>query len=92
MFEPIKKILIGLLTSIVNASNHTICVSFSNQKCTTQPTLINLHPNEYTQGLCYYLFAVYLDGCIGNCNTLNDLSNKVCVPNETKDLLLAFST
>ena len=92
MFEPIKKILIGLLTSIVNASNHTICVSFSNQKYTTQPTLINLHPNEYTQGLCYYLFAVYLDGCIGNCNTLNDLSNKVCVPNKTKDLLLAFST
>ena len=25
-------------------------VSLSNQKCTTQPTIINLHPNEYNQG------------------------------------------
>ena len=35
-----------LLISIVNASNHTMYVSLSNQKCMTQPTLINLHPNE----------------------------------------------
>ena len=36
----------------------------------------------------YYPFAVKLDICIGSCNTLNNLSNKVCVPNETKDLNL----
>ena len=30
-----------------------------------QPTLINLHPNQYTQGLCYYLFAVNLGRCVG---------------------------
>ena len=29
----------------VNA-NHTKCLSLSNQKCMTRPTLINLHPNE----------------------------------------------
>ena len=35
-----------LLTSIVfNASNHTKCVSSSNQKCITQLNLIGLHPN-----------------------------------------------
>ena len=39
MFEFIKKMFIGLLTSIVNASSHTECVSLSNQKCTTRPTL-----------------------------------------------------
>ena len=65
---------IGLLTSIVNASNHTKCVSLSNQKCTTQSTLINLHPNEYSQALRYYPFAVNLDRCVGSCTTLNDLS------------------
>ena len=27
-----------------------------------------------------------LDRCVGSCNTLNDLSNNVCVPNEGKDL------
>ena len=41
----IMKISIGLLISIVNVSNQTNCVSLSNQKCMTQPTLINLHPN-----------------------------------------------
>ena len=36
----------------------------------------------------YLLFAVKLDRCVGKCNTLNDLSNKVCVPNKTEDLNL----
>ena len=55
----------------------------------TQPTLINLHPNEYSQELNYYPFVVKLDRCVGKCNTLNDLSNKVCVPNKTEDLNLS---
>ena len=54
----------------------------------TQSTLINLHPNEYSQGLRYYLFAVNLDRCGGSCNTLDDLSSRVCVPNEKEDLQL----
>ena len=49
-----------------------------------QPTLINLHPNEYIQGLRYYPCAVNLDRCIGSCNTLNDLSDKVYVSNKTE--------
>ena len=49
MFGLIKKIFIGLLTGLVNESNHTKCVLLSNQKCLTQPTLINLHPNECDQ-------------------------------------------
>ena len=49
MFELIKKILIGFLISEANGSNHTKCVSLSNQKCTTQATLINLHPNDHSQ-------------------------------------------
>ena len=32
--------------------------------------------------------AVKLDRCIGSCNTLNDVPNKVCVPNKTEDLNL----
>ena len=42
-----------------------------------QPTLINLHPNEYSQVFHYYPFVVKLDRCVGSCNNLNDLSNKV---------------
>ena len=48
-----------------------------------QPTRINLHPNEYSQEFHYNPFAVKLDGCVGSCNTLIDLPNKVCVPNKT---------
>ena len=37
-----------------------------------------------------YPFAVkLLDRCVGSCNTLYDLSNKVCVPNKTEDLNLS---
>ena len=43
IFGLIKKIFIGLLTGLVNGSNHTKCVSLSNQKCMTQPNLVNLH-------------------------------------------------
>ena len=91
MFELIKKIFIGLLTDIVSAFNHTLCVSLSNQKCMIQLTLINLHLNESSQEFHYYPFVVKLDKCVGSCNNLNDssnMSNMVCVPNKTEDLNL----
>ena len=85
MFGLIKKIFIVLLSNIVNGSE---CVLLSNQKCQIQPTVINLHRNEYNQELHYHPFAVKLDKRVGSCNTLNDLSNKVCVPNKTEYLNL----
>ena len=66
MFGFIWKIFLELLTSIIIVFNHGKCVSLSNQKCTTQPALINLHSNEYTQGLCCYLFVVNLDWCVSS--------------------------
>ena len=65
MFELIRKIFIGLLTGIVSASNHTKWMSLSNRKCIAQPTLINLHPNKYSQEFHYYPFAVKLNSCAG---------------------------
>ena len=64
-------------------------VSLNNKKCMIQTTLINLHPNEYSHEFHYYPFAVKLDRCVGSCNTLNDLSNKMCVPNKTEHLNLS---
>ena len=84
MFELIKKIFIGLLTGLLNGSNHTKCVSLSKQICEIQHTIINLHPTEYSQEFHYYLFSVKLDRCVGSCNTVNDLSNKVCVLNKNR--------
>ena len=54
-----------------------------------QPILNNLHPNEYSQEFHYYPFSVKLDRCAGGCNIINDLSNKICVPNKTEDLNLS---
>ena len=51
--------------------------------------LLNLHPNEYSEELHCYPFAVKLDTCVGSCNTLNDICNKVYVPNKTEDLYLS---
>ena len=46
------------------------------------PTLINLHPYEYSQEFYHYPFTFKLDRCAGSCNNINNLSNKVCVPNK----------
>ena len=87
MFGLMKKITIGLLTGLVNGSNHTTWVLLSSQKCMTQPTLIKFHPNEYSQKFHYYPFAVKLD--VWSCNIINDLSNKACVMNKIEDLNLS---
>ena len=55
MFGLIKEVFIVLLTGLVNGSNHTKCISLSNQKCVIQPALINLLFNE----LNYYLRLKY---------------------------------
>ena len=68
----------------------------SNQKCMIQPTIINLHPNKYSQefvnksilSICEYK----LDRCVGSCNTLNNLSNKVCIPHKTNQSVLNIIT
>ena len=90
MYELINKTFNGLLTGLVNRSNHTKCVLLSNQKYEIQTTLVNLHPTEYNQELHYYPFAVKLDRCLGSCNTLNYLSNKVGVPNKAEYLNLSM--
>ena len=51
MFGLIKNISMRLLASTVNAFNHTKCVSLKNRQCMAQSIIINLHPNEYTQGM-----------------------------------------
>ena len=61
-----------------------------NKKCTIQPTIINLHPNEYSQEYQFFPFAVKLDRFVGVCNILNVLSKKVYVSNKTEDLIVSL--
>ena len=62
-----------LLADIVNVSNQTKYLFLCDQPCMIKPTLINLHRNEYSQKLHYYLLEVNLGRCTGSCNTLDDL-------------------
>ena len=83
MFRLSKKIFTGSLTGLVNRSNHAKCVSLSKEKYVIQLTFINLRANENNQEFHYYPFAAKLDRYAESCNTLNDLSDKVCIPNKT---------
>ena len=58
--DVLKNVFIGLLTSRVSTSNHTKCVSLSNQKYEIKLTLINLHAIEYSPELHYNPFGVKL--------------------------------
>ena len=90
-----KQELIGLLSFSrslavkINTPHSVKCISLNNQQWMTQPTIINLHPNEYIEGLQYHPFAVNSNRCMGSCNTLKDRSDKACVPNKTRDLNLS---
>ena len=46
------------------------------------PNVIDLNPVE----LDYYPFMISLDKCNGSCNAVDDLSTKICVLSETKDV------
>ena len=56
--------------------------SLNKEPCLIRPTIINLNPIE----LNYYLFMISLDKCNGSCNVVDNLSTKMCVPSEIKDL------
>ena len=63
-------------------SSATKCVSLNNEPCMIRPFLINLTPDE----LKYYPFLIKLDKYNRNCNPVNDLSMRICVPSKTKDV------
>ena len=60
----------------------TKCVSLNNEPCMIRPTFIHLNPME----LNYYPFMIGLDKCNGSCNAVDDLTTKIRVPGERKDI------
>ena len=57
-------------------------MSLKNEPCMAGPTLIDLN----SVGFNCYPFMISLDKCNGSCNVVDDLSTKVCVLSETKDV------
>ena len=89
MFEFIKKVFfIGLtiLSSFTNASSLNAiplsCISMNNQECKARPEIINVNSNNPI----FYSFSIKTSKCSGNCNNINGLYAKICVPDVVKDL------
>ena len=73
-----KQIFIGLLSFSGSLANK--CTSLNNEPCMARLFLIGFNLVE----LKYYPFMISLDKCSGICNSGNDLSTKICIPNKTK--------
>ena len=61
-----------------------VCVCFISKPCITRPTLIDLNPIEFG----YHPFMISLDKCNKCYNAISDVSAKVCVSRETKDVFI----
>ena len=80
MFGLIKQVFIALLS--FSGSSATRYVSLNTEPYLIRPTPIDLNLVE----LNYYPFLITLDKCSGSCNSLDDLSTKICIPSEPKDI------
>ena len=74
--------LSGLLACVAKVSDHTKCISLSNQPCITKSARIN--PGEPCQWLLSNPILVSFNRCNGSFNTFDDLSSKRCIQNRTK--------
>ena len=54
----------------------------SNQACKARPQIINVNSNNPV----FYHFSIKTSKCSDNCNNINDLYAKICIPDVAKDL------
>ena len=66
----------GRLSSV----NPLGCVSMNNQKCKVRPEIVNVNSNEPL----FYHFSIRTSKCSGSCDSINDPSAKLCVPDAVK--------
>ena len=66
-------------SSITGALN---CISMNNQECKVRPKIVDVSSNNPI----FYPFSFKINGCSGNCNTINDPYAKICVPDIVKKL------
>ena len=52
-----------------------------NQECKTRPQVINANSNNHI----FYPFSIKTRKCSGNCNNINNLYAKICVPDVIKN-------
>ena len=58
------------------------CISINNQTCTAKPEIFNVNIDNPV----FCPFSIKTSKCSGNCNNINDLYAKICLPDVVKDL------
>ena len=53
-----------------------------NQECKVRPEIISINSNNPM----FYPFSIKINKCSGNCNNINDLYARICVPDTVKNL------
>ena len=83
IFSFVKKVFfLGLTVLSSSITGALDCVLTNNQECKVRPEIIDVSSNNPI----FYPFIVKINGCSGNCNSINDPYAKVCVPDFVKNL------
>ena len=83
MFSFIKKVFVLGLTVLSSGITGALnCVSLKNQEYKVRPKIVDVSSNKPIS----YPFSVKINRCSGNCNSINDLYAKICVPDVVKNL------
>ena len=78
VFRFVKKVFfigLAILSSFTNAIPLR-CISMKNQECKTRLQVINVNSNNPI----FRPFSIKTSKCSGNCNDINNLYTKICVP------------
>ena len=64
------------------------CVSVVNQKCMQRFKILDV--NEGVGEVLFYPYNVLANKCSGSCNTLDNPTTKLCVPNVIRKVICKF--
>ena len=82
IFSFVKKVFFLGLTVISNITGALECISTKNQQCKVRPKIVHVNSNNPI----FYPFSVKVNRCSGNCNNINNLYARICVPDTVKNL------
>ena len=71
-----------MVSTFLSSINLLSCISMANKECKVRPEVINVNSNEPV----FYPFSIKISKCSGSCNNINDPYEKICVPDDVKDL------
>ena len=82
IFKLTKKVSFLGLTILLNFTNALDCISMKNCECKLRSEITGINSNNPM----FYPFSIKINKCSGNCNNINDLYARICVPDVKKDL------